>query len=60
MEKKRWSPRLKNFFHALKTNIQIKSPVLSLSDAVFIMLINVQMPTIFNISKQDKCRAELS
>ena len=33
---------------------------LSLSDVVFIMLINVKMPTIFNIYEQDKFRAQLS
>ena len=59
------STQLSTKFQLLvKTKIPTKKFLaFSLSDVVFIMLINVKMPTIvglFNIYKQDKFRAQLS
>ena len=68
-----WARGYETFFMLNSTEHEISSAhkflALSLSDVVFIMLINVKMPTIvgiltfmsnFNIYEQDKFRAHLS
>ena len=53
------APELKNFFHAQLQMLKKIFLVFKLSAVVFIVLINVKMPT-YNIYEHDKLHAQLS